>query len=219
MTHMSNYGNDRLAPYAFESVVKFLHCYTNLRLITKNPVALGDLYFKLHPEQVTPLWSVSSKKNYAFCLLTLIVDDFLSRSFQNPCEDRRLLEIWSDQERCHRFPSLLIVGPQRSGSSALHSFFQVHPGAKSNLPSKENFEELQFFNSRKYLLGINWYLQHFSHPTNVRQVVFEKSANYFDNELAPFRAHALLPNARILVLLVDPVRRAYSWYQVGVSTD
>ena len=46
-------------------------------------------------------------------------------------------------------------------------------------------------------------------------VLFEKSANYFDNRMTPFRAHALLPDAKIITILVDPVKRAYSWYQVS----
>jgi hypothetical protein len=147
--------------------------------------------------------------------LTLLIN--LAPYNQNPCSDRRLLDIWADQERCHRFPSILVVGPQRSGSSALHAFLRIHPSLMPNRASKDNFEELQFFNSRAYLRGIDWYLRHFPAPQSGRQLLFEKSANYFDNELTPKRVQALLPNARILLLLVDPVRRAYSWYQVTFS--
>ncbi len=47
-----------------------------------------------------------------------------------------------------------------------------------------------------------------------RILLFEKSANYFDSELAPRRAHALLPDARLITILIHPAKRAYSWYQV-----
>ena len=47
-------------------------------------------------------------------------------------------------------------------------------------------------------------------------ILFEKSANYFDAKKAPLRAHALLSNAKIITILTDPVKRAYSWYQVHV---
>lgn len=56
MTHMSNYGSDRLALYTFESVIKFLRCWTNLKLSSADPVALGDQYFRLHPEETDPIW-------------------------------------------------------------------------------------------------------------------------------------------------------------------
>lgn len=46
--------------------------------------------------------------------------------------------------------------------------------------------------------------------------LFEKSATYFDGELVPLRAHALLPRAKLVTILVSPIKRAYSWYQVCV---
>lgn len=42
---------------------------------------------------------------------------------------------------------------------------------------------------------------------------FEKSATYFDGDLVPKRAHQLLPNAKLVVILLSPAKRAYSWYQ------
>lgn len=59
MTHMSNYGNDRLALYTFESVVKFLRCWTNVRLASAPPLALAEKYFQLRPDELNPLWGVS----------------------------------------------------------------------------------------------------------------------------------------------------------------
>ena len=48
-------------------------------------------------------------------------------------------------------------------------------------------------------------------------LLFEKSATYLTHPLAPLRAHSLLPEAKLVVILHDPVQRAYSWYQVGTS--
>lgn len=60
MTHLSNYGNDRLGLYTFESLVKFVQCWTNLKLQTLPPVQLADKYFHIFPEERAPLWQVSS---------------------------------------------------------------------------------------------------------------------------------------------------------------
>ena len=57
------------------------------------------------------------------------------------------------------------------------------------------------------------YMQHF--PSQRGKMVFEKSANYFDADHAPKRGHALLPNAKLISILINPAKRAYSWYQVG----
>jgi heparan sulfate N-deacetylase/N-sulfotransferase NDST2 len=74
------------------------------------------------------------------------------------------------------------------------------------------------------------------HPPSTKQILFEKSATYFDNEMVPRRAHALLPRAKIVshnlkkefyqqgyevdfwtlsqvTILISPAKRAYSWYQ------
>jgi len=45
-------------------------------------------------------------------------------------------------------------------------------------------------------------------------LLFEKSAGYFDSELAPLRIHTLLPRVKLICILLNPAQRAYSWYQV-----
>ena len=62
------------------------------------------------------------------------------------------------------------------------------------------------------------YIEYFPKPVNTAsEVLFEKSATYFDNSLVPMRVHALLPHAKIICILVNPARRAYSWYQVSTT--
>ena len=46
------------------------------------------------------------------------------------------------------------------------------------------------------------------------RLMFEKSAGYFDSDLAPQRIYTLLPHVKLITILVHPARRAYSWYQV-----
>lgn len=59
----------------------------------------------------------------------------------------------------------------------------------------------------------------FPFPSNIStDFMFEKSANYFDTDVAPKRAAALLPRAKILAVLINPSDRAYSWYQVSTHT-
>ncbi|KAL0840189.1 hypothetical protein ABMA28_015479 [Loxostege sticticalis] len=189
MTHMSNYGNDRLALYTFESVVKFLRCWTNVRLASAPPLALAEKYFQLRPDELNPLWG-------------------------NPCDDIRHRRIWSKSKWCGTLPKVLVIGPQKTGSTALYTFLAMHPALVPNLPSPATYEELQFFNNNNYLKGLDWYLNFFPPSlSNSSQVTFEKSATYFDGDLVPRRAHALLPNAKIIAILISPSKRAYSWYQ------
>ncbi|EEB17253.1 heparan sulfate N-deacetylase/N-sulfotransferase, putative [Pediculus humanus corporis] len=200
MTHMSNYGNDRLALYTFESVIKFIQCWTNLRLLSAPPVQLAEKYFLLYPEEVDPVWG-------------------------NPCDDSRHIKIWSKNKTCDQLPRFLVIGPQKTGTTALYTFLSMHPEVQSNFPSAETFEEIQFFNGKNYYrvllkkkkIKSNCYLRHINTLKSTWQYanyfLFEKSATYFDGEFVPRRAHALLPHAKIVTILLSPAKRAYSWYQ------
>ena len=42
---------------------------------------------------------------------------------------------------------------------------------------------------------------------NISRYTFEKSATYFDGELVPKRAHALLPNVKLVTILISPAKR------------
>lgn len=59
MTHLSNYGNDRLGLYTFVNLANFVHSWTNLKLQTLPPVQLAHKYFELFPDQKDPLWQVT----------------------------------------------------------------------------------------------------------------------------------------------------------------
>ncbi|XP_067046227.1 bifunctional heparan sulfate N-deacetylase/N-sulfotransferase-like isoform X2 [Acropora muricata] len=189
MTHFSNYGNDRLALLLFDSLTKYLMCWTNLKLSCEHPTDLAERYFKMYPNEEDPIW-------------------------QNPCRDPRHKNIWSSAKSCKKLPSFLVVGPQKTGTTALHTFLKMHPDILSSEPSVTTYEEVQFFNGHNYNRGLDWYMDFFrdlSNSTNTIQ--FEKSANYFDSNVTPLRVHALLPNTKIIAILIDPAKRAYSWYQ------
>ncbi|XP_062991680.1 bifunctional heparan sulfate N-deacetylase/N-sulfotransferase 3 [Elgaria multicarinata webbii] len=189
MTHLSNYGNDRLGLYTFVNLANFVQSWTNLKLQTLPPVQLAHKYFELFPEQKEPLW-------------------------QNPCDDKRHRDIWSKEKTCDRLPKFLVIGPQKTGTTALYLFLIMHPSIISNSPSPKTFEEVQFFNRNNYHRGIDWYMEFFPAPSNVTtDFLFEKSANYFHSEEAPKRAASLIPKAKIITILIDPSDRAYSWYQ------
>ena len=49
------------------------------------------------------------------------------------------------------------------------------------------------------------------------RLLFEKSAGYFNSELAPQRVYALLPRVKLICILIHPAQRAYSWYQVCLT--
>lgn len=71
MTHLSNYGNDRLGLYTFKSLVMFINTWTNLKMQTLPPIQLAQKYFSLFPSERDPLWQVSRTRLVGFCFLSL----------------------------------------------------------------------------------------------------------------------------------------------------
>ena len=103
---------------------------------------------------------------------------------------------------CNQLPNFLVVGPQKTGSTALYSFLKLHPNIISSEFSESTFEEVQFFNEKYYYNGLDWYKSFFPVVNSSTTMIFEKSATYFDAENVPFRAHKLLPAEKIGMKLI-----------------
>jgi hypothetical protein len=78
-------------------------------------------------------------------------------------------------------------------------------------------KEISYF-SRFYSRGPNWYRGHFPvlRGHGGKNVTFEASPSYLFHPLAAERAAAEVPGARLIVLLRDPVKRAFSHYRMSV---
>ena len=117
--------------------------------------------------------------------------------------------------RVHRLPSFLIIGAQKAGTTSLASYLAAHPSVVS-----PGFKEVHFFDLN-YNKGTDWYRSQF--PIGGRQrlanrlygqtgVAVDATPYYMLHPMVPYRAWKLIPSARIIVLLRDPVARAYSHY-------
>jgi hypothetical protein len=107
-------------------------------------------------------------------------------------------------------PGFLIVGAQRCGTTSLYKTLSQHPAV---LPAVLH-KGVHYFDT-EYGRGQAWYLGHFptrrlSSPGSAPAVTGESSPYYMFHPHAPRRIAADLPDARLLVLLRDPVERAYS---------
>lgn len=109
-------------------------------------------------------------------------------------------------------PNLFIAGVQKSGTTALHHLLNQHPDVF--FPRAP--QELHFFDvEENFRKGIEWYEAHFSGWRNQR-IVAQTSPLYFFEEAVPARIHAVIPQARFIVILRNPIDRAYShyWHEV-----
>lgn len=119
----------------------------------------------------------------------------------------------------HPRPSFLILGAQKAGTTSLHEYLCAHPQV---LPARA--KEVHYFDNQ-YGRGENWYLRQFPSRAGLlrrrlrsggRVISGEATPMYLFHPLAPARIARFMPAARLIVLLRDPVERAYSHYQHNV---
>lgn len=110
-------------------------------------------------------------------------------------------------------PSFLIAGAQRSGTTTLFRLLSEHP----NLVRPTLVKGTGYFDDHHHR-GRRWYRAHFPIRALARWrasgpgplASFECSGYYMCHPLAPGRIAAELPDARVVVMLRDPVDRAIS---------
>ena len=112
--------------------------------------------------------------------------------------------------RWRPLPDFLVIGAQKAGTTALYAYLRWHPGITG--PS---WKEVSFFD-RHWARGEGWYRGQFPLRSE-GNLVGEASPSYLFHPLAPERARAVVPNAKLVALLRDPVDRAYSQYQHEVA--
>lgn len=100
-------------------------------------------------------------------------------------------------------PTAIGIGAQKCASSWIHAVLAAHPQA-----AVAREKELDFF-SYYYDRGYRWYESLFDEASPAT-VHFENSPSYFHDPRTPERVRAYDPQMKILLLLRDPVERAYS---------
>ena len=104
-------------------------------------------------------------------------------------------------------PLFLILGQAKAGTSALFQYLSMHPSMVAPLIKEPHYW------SQYYHLGADWYRSQFpclSHDSKL--FTGEGSVTSLVHPQAAGRVARDLPNAKLIVLLRDPVARAYSHY-------
>lgn len=124
---------------------------------------------------------------------------------------RRLTSPW------RLLPQLLIIGAQKAGTTSLYRYLLEHP---SIVAGKR--KEVRYFNAR-YELGLGWYRSAFplgrggtADADASGRITLDASTGYLPHPRAPKRVARDLPGAILVVLLRDPVDRAWSHYRHSV---
>lgn len=112
-------------------------------------------------------------------------------------------------------PDYLIIGAKKGGTSSLTNWLIQHPDVLRMFPTFQPLKSAHFFDI-DFHQGVDWYRGHFPTERVRRQhpgaVVGEASPYYMFHPAAAQRARSVVPDAKVIAVLRNPVSRAYSNY-------
>lgn len=117
-------------------------------------------------------------------------------------------------------PDFLIIGAMKGGTQAAVRNLARHPdvwlvdeAAKQALDDVIGYPEVHFFDKQaRWELGTSWY-ERFFEPGRGYRHVGEKTPEYLSHLDAHARLREVVPGARLIVLLREPVSRAFSHWR------
>ncbi len=111
-------------------------------------------------------------------------------------------------------PNLLVIGAPKAGTTSLHSYLSEHPEISMSSP-----KELRFYWRNDWRERIPRYASHFDPAARVRGESTPAYALYPLRRNVPERVHELVPDARLIYVLRDPVERVVShWVQTRADS-
>jgi len=115
-----------------------------------------------------------------------------------------------DEPGTGALPDFLIIGAQKCGTTFLYHLLAQHP-----LVQFAASKELHFFDVH-FDLGVEWYRQCFPRPVwkdGRKTITGEATPGYLFYPSVPEKMAEVVPQARLIALLRNPVERAYSHHQ------
>jgi hypothetical protein len=118
----------------------------------------------------------------------------------------------ADEPRTGALPDFVVIGGKKCGTTYLYHLLTQHP-----LVETAAAKELRYFN-RYFDEGVEWYRQCFPVPRwedGRRTITGEATPGYLSYPSAPERMAKVIPQARLIALLRNPVDRTFSDYQLA----
>jgi hypothetical protein len=106
----------------------------------------------------------------------------------------------------------IVIGAARTGTTALYSYLHAHP----ELLLPKDKDAPFFTDERLYRRGYDRFRHDFFAPAQ-RRIVGAVTPQYLCDPAAAARIAGVFPGCKLIVMLRDPVERAYSHYRMGVQ--
>ena len=110
-------------------------------------------------------------------------------------------------------PDFVIVGAQRSGTTSLFDYLGRHPQVFPAFRKEVHFHDLH------HDRGLGWYRAHFPLTWRMSEgdIAGEATPNYLIHPDAPRRLQATTPDARLIVMIRNPIERTHSSWRLMSS--
>ncbi len=105
-------------------------------------------------------------------------------------------------------PSFIIIGAMKCGTTSLYEYLGPHPDLGRSTPKETNF----FLTPKHFSKGVPYYESLFKKD---RKIAFEASPNYTKLPKfpgVPERMHSVVPDAKLVYIMRDPIKRIISHY-------
>jgi hypothetical protein len=101
-------------------------------------------------------------------------------------------------------PTFMLIGAQKSGTTSMNLYLRSHP--EVCLPASP-----VYYYDRNFDKGVDWYRSQFQ-PSDLHRAIGDGTPEYLYIEPVAERMAALVPRAKLIAVLRNPVDRAYSHY-------
>jgi hypothetical protein len=110
-------------------------------------------------------------------------------------------------------PNLLVIGATKAGTTSLHAYLDRHPDIQMAWPKGGTTKEMRYFWRDDWQHRRGWYEQHFD-GAPVRGEATPAYTHFPVKPHVPERIHSLIPDAKLIYLVRDPIDRIAShWVQ------
>jgi hypothetical protein len=104
--------------------------------------------------------------------------------------------------------NLVIIGAMKCGTSSLHQYLGMHPQIQMAAEKELDF----FIEEKNWQKGLDWYRSHFDASIQIRGEASPNYTKYHAFQGVPQRMYQIIPNAKLIYLVRDPIKRIVSHY-------
>jgi hypothetical protein len=110
------------------------------------------------------------------------------------------------RKRHAQLPNLIIIGGLKCGTTSIHHYLGLHPQIQMSKPKELNF----FARELNWDLSLDWYASRFDDRFEVRGESSPHYTNLPRFQGVPERIHEHCPDARLIYMVRDPIKRILS---------